>query len=218
VLFKVVRIVVWKRYKAIYLRVPKVANTSIRHTFGEGEKRRVYPGFLRHRYPNHLIFSFVRNPWSRLVSTYRHKILAEKISNVHYLDGVHRGFVKLGFPFRVGMPFEEFAEFVCALPDARTEKHLKSQCYFLVHRGLLVPRFIGRFETIARDWGELCAKLGANAELVRYNRTDGLPYPTYYSPHLVNLVGDRYREDIVRFGYQFDPLANLSPVDMTGQP
>jgi len=216
VFFRLARIVVWKRYKAIYLRVPKVANTSIRHSFGAGEKRRAYLAFLRRRYPNQLIFSFVRNPWSRLVSTYRHKILTEKISNVHYIDGVHRGFVKRGFPFRVGMSFEEFAEFVCALPDAKTEKHLRSQCYFLVHRGLLVPQFIGRLESIARDWGELCGKVGANVELVHYQRTDGLPYPTYYSPHVVNLVGDRYREDVVRFGYQFDPLAKLPPLDVTG--
>ncbi len=80
----------------------------------------------------------------------------------------------------------------------------------------LDKRFIGRLETIAHDWGELCGKVGANVELAHYQRTDGLPYPTYYSPHLVNLVGARYREDIVRFGYQFDPLANLPPLDVTG--
>jgi len=103
------------------------------------------------------------------------------------------------------MPFEEFADFVCTLPDSKTEKHLRSQCHFLVYRGQLVPGFIGRFEMIAKDWCELCSRLGETIELVRYNRTDGAPYPTYYSSRLVNLVGDRYHEDVVRFGYQFEP-------------
>jgi Sulfotransferase family len=198
------RIVVWERYKAVYVRVPKVANTSIRHSLGDGRERRACLALLRRRYPNHLTFSFVRNPWSRLVSTYRHKILEEKITNRNYLDGVHRGFVKWGFPFRAGMPFDEFVDFICTLPDSRTEKHLKSQSHFLIHRGALVPEFVGRFETLARDWGQLCGKLGAAVELVRYNRTDGAPYPSYYSTRLVNLVGDRYREDVLRFGYEFD--------------
>ena len=46
--------------------------------------------------------------------------------------------------------------------------------------------------------------MGADSELVRYNRTDGAPYSTYYSTRLVTLVGDRYRDDVVRFGYDFD--------------
>src|SRR5512134_1186259 len=119
------RIVVWDRYKTVYVRVPKVANTSIRHSFGDGRERRACLAFLHRRYPRHLTFSFVRNPWSRLVSTYRHKILEERITNDHYENGVHRGFVKWRFPFRAGMPFEEFVEFICTLPDVRTEKHLR---------------------------------------------------------------------------------------------
>jgi hypothetical protein len=196
--------VVWERYKAVYVRVPKVASTSIRRSFGDGRERRTYPALLRRRYQDHLIFSFVRNPWSRLVSTYRNKILGEKITNAYYRDGVHRGFLKWRFPFYVGMPFEEFADFICTLPDDRVEKHLKSQSHFLVHRGILVPSFIGRFETLSRDWAELCRILGANMDLVCHNRTDGAPYPTYYTTRLVNLVGDRYHEDVVRFAYQFD--------------
>jgi hypothetical protein len=51
--------------------------------------------------------------------------------------------------------------------------------------------------------------LGAQIELVRYNRTYGAPYPTYYTTRLVDLVGDRYHNDVVRFGYRFD--AELLP-------
>jgi len=204
------RIVVWEPHKAVYIRVPKAANTSIRNSLGQGRSRRVWLAWLRRRYPDHLVFSFVRNPWSRLVSAYRHKILAEPVTDRYYLDGVHRGFVKWRYPFRAGMPFEEFAEFVCALRDAQAEKHLKSQSYFVVHRGLLVPAFIGRFETITHDWGELCRALGTSIELVRYNRTHGPPYPTYYTPRLVQLVGDRYREDIARFGYQFESVTDAA--------
>ena len=216
--FRRTRIVVWKRCKAVYIRVPKSANTSLRHSLGDGRERRACLALLRRRYRNHLVFSFVRNPWSRLVSTYRHKILTAPISDRNYLNGVHRGFVKWSFPFRAGMPFEEFAEFVCARPDAKVEKHLKSQSHFLVHHGLLVPAYLGRLESIAHDWDELCRILGVTGELVRYNRADGPPYPTYYSPRLVNLVGDRYREDIERFGYQYEPMATLAPLGAVRRP
>lgn len=204
------RIVEWKRHKAIYIRVPKAANTSIRHSLGSGCERRTWLAFLHRRYPDYLVFSFVRNPWSRLVSTYQHKILAESVSDRHYHNGVHRGFVKSGFPFRAGMPFEEFAEFVCALTDLNAEKHLKSQSHFIVHRGVLVPHYLGRFESLAHDWDELCRRLGTTIALVRYNRTHGSPYPTFYTPRLVNLVGDRYREDVERFGYQYEPATVLA--------
>lgn len=147
--------------------------------------------------------SFVRNPWWRLACTYRHKILAEKITNGNYQDGVHRGFVNGAFRF-VPTAVRRVRRLHLHAPDSRTEKHLKSQSHFLVDRGVLVPAFIGRFETIARDWGELCGQLAANVKLMRYNRSHGAPYPTYYSTRLVNLVGDRYHEDVVRFGYDFE--------------
>ena len=201
------RVIVCDQHKIVYVRVPKSANTSLRLAFEDGRKRKVSLARLRRKYPTHLSFSFVRNPWSRLFSAWRDKIALEPINDRYYVDGVHHGFVKLGFPFRAGMPFGEFAEFACSVEDADTEKHLKSQSYFLVHDGEVVPEFIGRVESMAEDWDALCGRIGTEIDLSHSNRKGkrgGATYLKHYSPPLAKRVGDRYATDIEQFGYRLE--------------
>ncbi len=195
--------IIWDEPALVYLRVPKSANTSIRLSMPGGLQTRIDPARLEDRYADHLCFSFVRNPWARLVSIYVEKLRRDKRSDHRFERGVHRGFLRLGVPLRVGMPFAEFAEAVCSLSDDETEKHLKSQSHFLVLGGQLVPRFLGRVETIADDWQRLGELAGFRAELPHHNKTRHAPYTSYYDDALRKLVGDRYREDVERFGYEF---------------
>jgi len=101
------------------------------------------------------------------------------------------------------MPFEEFAEVTCAYSDPNTEKHLKSQSYFLVRGGGIVPRFLGRVESMGDDWRRLGDLAGFDNPVGHYNRSAHAPYESYYAGDLVNRVGDRYRCDVETFGYDF---------------
>lgn len=201
------RVIVWRDPALVYLRVPKSANSSIRTAFPGGVQRRLDVRGLAARFPRHLSFSFVRNPWARLVSIYSEKILPEPVTSEFFVAGVQRCFVKHGLPLRAGMSFEEFTEIVCDLPDAETEKHLKSQSHFLVRDGAVVPRFVGRVESMADDWRRLGALAGFDFPLGHRNRTRHPPYTSFYDRRLVNLVGDRYRNDVEIFGYDFKPDA-----------
>jgi hypothetical protein len=119
------------------------------------------------------------------------------------VDGVFQGFKKLGIPVRPGMPFEEFTELVCELSDDQTDKHLKSQCHFLVRDGRVVPPFVGRVEQMSEDWNGLMERLGLDFPMLHLNRTQHDPTRVYFKQaRLRNLVGDRYREDVERFGYE----------------
>lgn len=76
------------RYRCIYVKVPKRASTAVRDWFlAHGGGRHSfspswYPGPMAHRiqsvgrvlelHPDYFTFSFVRNPYRRFVSIYRH--------------------------------------------------------------------------------------------------------------------------------------------------
>ena len=130
------------------------------------------------------------------------KVDLEMANQAKMVDGVFQGFRKLGMTIRPDMPFAEFAEMVCELPDERTDKHLKSQSYFLVRRGEIVPDFIGKVEHMDDDWKRVMERAGIAYELPHLNRTRSKPTASYFSDSaLRNMVGDRYREDVERFGY-----------------
>ena len=194
------RIIVWPRDNIAYLRVPKCGNTSLCNSLEGGREERVDLFRLRMLYPGCKVFSFVRNPWARLVSGYngkmRHPECAEE-NPARRLRAIDRR-------FRPGMPFEEFAELICLLPDNRTEKHFRSQSYFLKQDGQLIPDFVGRLERIEQDWQALQEAMGSRLLLRHVNRTDGSDYRSYYSDaDIRNRVKDRYAEDVSTFGYEF---------------
>lgn len=199
------RVIVWNEPELVYLRVPKAANSSIRSSLPGGVQKRLDIRKLARRYPRHLSFSFVRNPWARLVSIFSEKLRPEPVNDFYFVDGVHRCFVKHRLPVRAGMPFEEFAELACSLSDDETEKHLKSQIHFLLRDGAIIPQFLGRVESIDDDWRRLAALAGFEAPLGHHNRSRHTPYTGFYDHALANRVGDRYRSDVETFGYDFKP-------------
>ena len=197
------RVVYWEAYDLVYLRVPKSGNRSIRSSIPHPEHRSVDITRLREIFPGSRSFSFVRNPWARLVSTWAAKIRPPDYNTRTIIEGVHHGFIKAGLPVRAGMPFDEFAEIACATPDSKTDKHLRSQSYFVVRDGAIVPEFLGRLETLADDWARLAAMVGITEEMRHLNNNPPGRYTKRYDARLRNLVGDRYRQDVEIFGYEF---------------
>ena len=165
------RVIVWDPLRLIYLRVPKSANSSIRKSIPDGVQKRLDIRRLENRFPGYLTFSFVRNPWARFVSTFTNKVMAVPSNEDNFIDGVHDDFRSLSRDIRAGMPFEEFAEIVCSIPDEATDKHLKSQCYFLVRDRVVIPRFVGKVESMSEDWARLAQRAGFPQQIGHVNRT-----------------------------------------------
>ena len=199
------RVAIWPEHRLLYLRLPKCGNSSVVASLPNPELRRLRPRKLAGSLADWTTFTFVRNPWSRLVSTYRQKVAAGATTS-RFRDGVFEGFLERGMPVYSGISFEEFCELACSFPDRDTEKHLQSQSYVLMRKGKAVVKIVGRVETISEDWRRIAAIAGISVELPKLNVSNagGAHYREYYrDSHLVNLVGDRYADDVANFDYDF---------------
>ena len=157
---------------------------------------------------DYLKFAIVRNPWDRLVSCYKNKILVGGDTNEFYENGVHRALLKnYGDLFSSGMSFDEFAEVVCGIPDEFAEDHFRSQHTFIAHRGEVFVDRIGKLENIEEEWAWLCANINIQNELQNINVSSNSgtkrAYSDYYTDELRDKVAERYQKDIGMFGYEY---------------
>ena len=205
----------------LYGRVPKVANSSIKASLSRlltqnpeqgsrttsdafwskgtnGETCMVNNHTARMCRGTHFCFSFVRNPFDRLVSAYNNKILE--------LDEVPAPMQAMGL-WR-DMPFAQFLERVNSTPDQEIDIHLLPQTSILCIDEQIIPGFIGRIEHMNQDWkalqqqlqreglpslGDLPQKNRRRAE----DRTDVSQY--FHDSRLKNLVLQRYEQDLKVF-------------------
>lgn len=99
----------------------------------------------RRRFPDVFLFSFVREPLSRLASCYRSKIVRPEVMHDSLLN---EGLSK-------DTSFRKFAMHVCGRGDWRSNIHYRSQAYILRGHGGLAPDFIGKVEQLEADWRRL---------------------------------------------------------------
>ena len=215
----------------LYGRVPKVANSSIKACLyrllttspekglrttsdafwskgTHGETSMVDNHSARMCRGTHFSFSFVRNPFDRLVSAYNNKILE--------LDDVPGPMQAMGL--KHGMAFSAFLECIATTSDADLDVHLLPQSNILCLDGQLIPSFIGRLETMESDWQQLQRRLrqerlptlGNLPEKNRRRGDDHSDVVKYFEDSgLVHLVADRYDNDLKLFYSDID-LDHLS--------
>ena len=176
--------VICKERKLLFLHIPKTGGRSIQKCVFGGIKGNPHRRALSLRnkikseFSDYLIFSFVRNPWERLVSLY------------HYLkNGFGNTSQDRELTERVGMlSFEEFAAnpaITAELVDFRKEE-MRSMLipqvdYLFDDSGRWLPTFLGRFEQIQEDMNRLCALVGAKTGFGHLNGSEHAAYQMYYS-------------------------------------
>lgn len=149
----------------IYGRVPKVANSSVKAALTRllrqppdesyrttadalwrkgthGETRMISAAEALERRSSHFCFSFVRNPFDRLVSAYNNKL----VENHHLSTAMQR----MGLERH--MPFPRFLEVVTSTADADLDVHLLPQSTILCSGTTPIPGFIGKMEAMADHW------------------------------------------------------------------
>jgi len=200
---------VMPQYKSIYIVVPKVANTSIRNILKKiDEDTFVVPKSKIQKYKkDHFVFSFVRNPYDRIVSCYKDKVRSKKETknNLVFNEGVWKN-----FPLKIKKTnkFNEFMRVIKSVPDKKSEEHFKSQhCFLTDKKGNLVPDFVGKFENLDEDFKKACKKAGVEnpPELPQRNKSKRKKdYREYYDRETKKLVQERYKKDLELFGYSKD--------------
>jgi chondroitin 4-sulfotransferase 11 len=206
--------------KLAYLETPKVACTAIKmvlaHASGISFERGEGFEYLLHIHPQwhreagrlnraqsgYYRFSFVRNPFDRLVSCYRQKILftpTAKTRSPHF----HGYF----FAIPPNISFADFVERVSQIPDALADAHFKSQHTMLYSGDELQVDYLGKFEQLEADWRPIAERYRLDPVLEPANVSKTKPgcprdYRLYYTEPLARLVYERYRKDVHLFGYE----------------
>lgn len=130
-------------------------------------------------------FSFVRNPWDRMVSNW--KMFTSQPLRIEQLRS---------------MTSENLSDFETFVQFAN-----KTQNHHWLPQFLFLPDeldFIGRIEKFDRDFNLLLATIGERQRQARkINVTKREDYWLYYKPSTVDLVAEMYSEDIKMFEYVF---------------
>ncbi|MCB0165881.1 MAG: sulfotransferase family 2 domain-containing protein [Anaerolineae bacterium] len=188
-----------------YISTAKAACTSIKtvmmqpygiHKNVHNAWPHIYLGHLEAEHQDFFKFSFVRNPFARLVSGYRNKII-----NKPWQQREHFGTIP------TDISFSEFVAEVVKCPDCLINGHFQSQFAKLYHQGELQVDFLGRFENLAEDWLPIAKRFEFDPQLphkMKSSTKRGVykDYRTYYTEELVHLVYNRFRADVDAFGYQ----------------
>lgn len=179
---------IMKEIKAIFLHVPKTGGTSIKSIFErvtpcwipdwhmtEDEFIKLVPD-----YNDYFKFSFVRNPWDRMVSMfYFRKYNIEKISKEK--------------TFKQWVLENEYTH----------ERDILSQFSFL--KGSI--NFIGKYENLEKDLHILFEILKLNLpNIPKLNQSNHLNFHYYYDKKSYNIVKKWSQEDCEKFNYNFPYL------------
>lgn len=194
--------VYWEEQKIIYMHNNKAATNSINRSLRQTLTR---PDGKTNDFENRddwLIFTFVREPWERVISCFTHNILQGKITG----PLKSRGFVP-------GMTLPAFIKKVCDTSDLEADKHFVSQCYRLSDdEGRFIPNWIGIMERkkVVEDWDRLkrefkrrgIAPLKRLPWMKRRRKFRTLiPAKQLYSKKLQGMVRERFFEDYHRFDF-----------------
>jgi hypothetical protein len=236
------RAVVVPEYKFIYVEIPKAASGSIKDAIakiiGLGTEGEAYLEWRKktciqnididaRNFSNYLTFTFVRNPFNRLVSSYHRKILnqdreyppevlAIQGSRIPKIQAILSHIKeKLG---KTEISFDEFIYYLRDSKDDELDGHWRPQHTFISSKGLLrkikiYVDFIGKVENMDEDWNKVCRKIGIKEVMPHTNRNPAIrgAYMQYYTPETFEIVTNRYKEDIQLFGYESEIEAMRKP-------
>lgn len=209
-------------YGAVYVEIPKVACSSIKVAIArmlninlvQGNPHQTeFPSvdyqLSEHGplYPGLFSFAFVRNPWDRLVSCYRDKILLEVNGFTH--STIRPGIADCLAHFKgffPGMSFEQFVDVVASIPDEEADGHFRSQYTFVADRAnRIAVDFVGRYERLSEDLNRVrdLQEL-PEFELPRLQAAlSSVNYREFYSNRSRETVAERFKTDIALFEFDF---------------
>ena len=179
------------KHKFIFIHIPKNAGTSIRNSFNiNGYDKKV----VSKRYPHstcseikkyigdniwneYYKFSFVRNPFDRLVSFYHF----HKSDQYKHKVGRERAYT------------QSFKDWVI---DTKDKNVIQTQSDYLDEQ----INFIGSFENLQEDFNLVCNQMDISPyKLPHYNQSQHDSWDTYYDDELTDFVLNRYQKDFINF-------------------
>lgn len=191
--------------RSVFVHIPKAAGISISFSlYGRktGDHRTMADYALalsRQELKESFKFTFVRNPWDRVLSTY------------FYLKQGGRNKQDKRWAQENLSRFDSFEDFVkrwLTKEKANSELHFKPQYKFLcISNSEPCVDYIGYLENLKQAYNEIRSTLGIGKELAKINTArDGYEYNyrDYYTHESKEIVRETCHEDIAILGYKFD--------------
>lgn len=179
----------------IWFRVAKTGTRTVLNVLrDEGVGFDIEQGFNEpvpcYAYPKHFSFTFVRNPYARLISAWTDKVINAAPGG---------GLKAVPSPERL-RDFDEFVDWLMDQDPAAINIHFRPQ-------SLLLPAkidFIGRTETLAHDLRAVLSRIGLQADRKIPRKNASGPSPLSMrdvNPRTRDRIDRLYRSDFERFGY-----------------
>lgn len=192
-----------RNFQCAYLNIPKSAGSSvIKSVCGIKEdsfiQEKAKEQCYRYKLPGSFggyKFTFVRNPFNRILSCYKNKIEGRKES-----EFLEKNYLPLcGLDQDRG--FEAFVDAISRIPDKWSNTHFKSQYQFVYQNGKCIVDYVGKVENLIIDYEKIREKYNLES-LQKINSSGNYSIKEYYTRDLVQKVYKRYRQDVIVFGYQ----------------
>lgn len=193
------------QHGTIFVHIPKCAGTSISSTlFGTSVGAHhsisyyqiIYPWLTFRRY---FKFSFVRNPYDRLVSAFLYMQKGGGNASDAEWSRIHADDL---------VDFKTFVARALVRPKVFGAMHFQPQINYLQDfRSSFPIEFVGRYERLEEDFERVAKKLNVNRKLQWINRTDTrkiVPYQEFYDDQTRGIVANLYSEDLRLLGYDFE--------------
>ena len=144
------------------------------------------------RWQRRFSFTFIRNPWDKVVSHYFYRV---KTNQTGLGDG------------RVG--FRDWVQRAYCERDPRFYDHAKMFMpqldWMTDESGKVIVDYVGRFERLEEDFAAICAHTGRTAQLPHLKPSGARDYRSQYDTATMQIVQRCFAVDIDAFGYSFDP-------------
>lgn len=223
--------------KILYLAMPKAASSRIRSNLASMIGRDTVTGWRSDqnwrvhnrkanalRAPRHSIlkfhamatnpdalrFTFVRNPYTRLLSCwadqYRDRPLVPGYGRVEvYLAHREQADPSLPIGGDKTLSFSEFVRFACATSNMRVDKHWQRQSDIKDIPGVSFD-LVGKIETFEADFGKVLDHVGADDEMRRnampaFHTSSRKRITEYFSADLAARIYKAYESDFDEFRY-----------------
>ena len=189
-----------------YIQIPKVASSSIhialvshvtgtdastfeKHQlkeFSNAHSTHLRQEIIRNNHPDTFIFSFVRDPYARIYSCYKNKVSKPNLKkNIFACHNIN-----------LDDTFDTFVEKICDIPDIESDRHFRSQSWFLMNGTNLIPDFVGKLENMDTDWATLSDRFNLPT-IPHVNTTAKTSY--VMSARNKSLIQQRYSDDFKNF-------------------